>query len=530
MALKNNPNTWGIIILRGPRQIGKTTLVFYLAYRGVFEYGLDPRSVIYIDLSYWKLKQCIERGLLDLVELIRRLLENKKRPILLIIDEASLFPEWSLVIKNLVEYNVITNGVATIVTGSHAVELAVEQSHLIGRYGPLCRDSEIRSGPRQYYYPLRFSEFAESLFDEVNQVFRELNLRVGRTKYAVIRYVLDPNMDPDKIRILKELRESYLDVLQSAFKHYILLGGYPFMTAFFKEHIDEVLSKGVPADLYQVIYSGLMSDINKFSKYMLREEVFRELTKSISERHIEEHMGLEVNYNDLAGLIKHIGKASSLPYRSKNYTEVLRAHLDYLAGIKAVIEVKPLKFSNGRFIIESGKPLAKLIFIDPSIAISVYAFTHNIPDPYKHVTRLLENGGLPSLVEAITLAHLIRIPQLLSPGFEELIEPIGYLVKHREVREDNTVKYIRKGEIDGITWFYSYSDAKHVYIPVEVKHTPKEAHIDDNKVEVLRGAPPIYSGTRLILTVAFDLNDVYQDEYKSIKYIVIPLPLFLAII
>jgi len=195
-GFRNKPSTWGIIILRGPRQIGKTTLAYYLAYKAIFSYKVDPRSVIYIDLSYSRLRLCLDKGLIDLGELISKLVKVVKKPILLIIDEASLYPEWSLVIKNLVDYGVITDGVATIVTGSHAVELATEHSHLVGRYGPLCEDSEIRSGPRQYYYPLRFSEFVESINDDIDRVFYKLRIRYVKTKYAVLRSILDPNVNP----------------------------------------------------------------------------------------------------------------------------------------------------------------------------------------------------------------------------------------------------------------------------------------------------------------------------------------------
>lgn len=524
-GFKNKPSTWGVIILRGPRQIGKTTLVYYLVYRAISEYNIDSRSIIYIDLSYSKLRQCLDERLIDLGELIRRLIKGLRKPILLIIDEASLYSDWSLVIKNLVDYGIITDGVATIVTGSHAVDLATEHSHLIGRYGPLCEDSEIRSGPHQYYYPLRFSEFSESLNDDIYRVFYELKLRLVKTKYAILRSILDPNIDPNKIWVLRNLL-NYNDLLESLFEQYIMIGGYPSMVAYIKENIESI-EKGVPSYMYEIIYSGLLSDLNRFTKYDLREEIFIELIKSISEHHIEKKYGLEVSYDDLIELLRQVGLASSLPYKSKEYIKVFRAHLDYLKGIKAVIEVKPLKFTKN-LPIKSGKPLAKLVFTDPSMAIAVYAFTHDIPDPYRFIKNVLKEHGLPNLVEAITLSHLARVPMLL--GSEGTIEePIGYLVRHREEPlSGEKTKYIRQGEIDGITWFFSYKNGIHVFVPVEVKYSRDKNYIDEKYVNVVKQAPVLHK-TRLIITVAFGAREIYCDEFKGLKYIVLPLPLFLAL-
>ena len=526
-GFRNKPSTWGVIILRGPRQIGKTTLVYYLAYKAIFYYKVDPRSVIYIDLSYSRLRQCLDKELIDLGELISRLIKGLKKPILLIIDEASLYPNWSLVVKNLVDYGIVTDGVATIVTGSHAVELATEHSHLVGRYGPLCEDSEIRSGPRQYYYPLRFSEFVESINDDIDKVFYKLKIRYVKTKYAVLRSILDPNVNPNEIWVLQNLL-NYIDILETLFKLYIIIGGYPFMTAYIKENIDDFLEKGIPLSMYKIIYSGLISDLDRFNKYSLREETFIELIRNISEHHIEEGLGLEVNYNDLINLLRHIGTASSLPYKSKDYSLVLRAHLDYLKGIKAVMEVKPLKFTKKPLPIRSGKPLAKLVFTDPGMAIAVYAFTHNIPDPYRFAESILKEHGLPNLVEAIALAHLARIPMLLG-SMEGEEEPIGYIVKHREESRDEEVKYVKQGEIDGVTWFYSHKDRAHVYVPVEVKYTGDKDYPIEKYVEVMKHAPIIYPRIRLIITAAFGLREIYSSEFKGLKYIVLPLPIFLAL-
>jgi len=300
------------------------------------------------------------------------------------------------------------------------------------------------------------------------------------------------------------------------------------MSAYIKENIDEFLERGIPSSMYKIIYSGLVSDLDRFSKYSLREEIFIELIRNISEHHIEKSFGLEVNYNDLINLLRHVGLADSLPYKSKDYSLVLRAHLDYLNGIKAVIEVKPLKFTKKTLPIKSGKPLAKLVFTDPGMAIAVYAFLHDIPDPYKFARSMLKEHGFPNLVEATALAHLARIHMLLG-SLEGEEEPVGYIVKHREERRDGEVKYVKQSEIDGVTWFYSHKDKAHVYVPMEVKYTGDKDYPTEKYVEAMKRASIIYPRTRLIITAAFGLREIYSSEFKGLKYIVLPLPLFLAL-
>ena len=527
-GLRKNPETWGLIILRGPRQIGKTTLVLYLAYIGATQYNLRYDSIIYMDLSEENLKKCITKGA-SLTDIIEKIISGRQKPVLLIIDEASLYPDWSLAIKNLVDRGVLKRGIITLVTGSHAIELAMERNYLIGRYGPLCEDSEIRTGPRQYYYPLRFAEFVESLNKELDDMFRDLKIRHSKTKYAIIRHLLEPDRNPEDIRVFNFVLSSYADIIEVLFRYYLLVSGYPSLVAYLKENFGDVVNNGMPSSLYEVIYSGLKSDLDKFRRYRLRVEVFMEILREISNRHYDPTASLEVSYDALINKLRVHGLGKGLPYSAREYRDVLRAHLDYLREIKAILEIHPLKVISKELVPESGKPLSKIIFTDPSIALAFYSFLNHIPNPYKFCVKALEEHRLPNLVEAVALSHLAMLPQLLSPSPENIAsEPIGYLVSHRVRSEEDKTVYERKGEIDGITWFYSYLDNKRIYVPLEVKY--KHGELEDNDIDVYRSIKSLIGNQRLLVTVAFELKEIYSDVIKGVSYVVLPLPLFLILI
>jgi hypothetical protein len=82
------PGAYGIITIRGPRRVGKTTLIKLLIKSLIEERKVDPRVIFYISLDYEGLTDI---KLIELLEAIARWNNSDKYVFL---DEASMYPGW----------------------------------------------------------------------------------------------------------------------------------------------------------------------------------------------------------------------------------------------------------------------------------------------------------------------------------------------------------------------------------------------------------------------------------------------------
>lgn len=136
----------GIQVMRGPRQVGKTTLLKRLV-RRLLEDGTDPRDVCYAALDIAGI-----HAPRDLVEIVGSFVKSRaragKRYILL--DEITYCREWATAVKGAADLGLL-EGVFLLATGSHALDLAKGVEKLPGRRGSLEARSDLEMGP----YPFR---------------------------------------------------------------------------------------------------------------------------------------------------------------------------------------------------------------------------------------------------------------------------------------------------------------------------------------------------------------------------------------
>ena len=69
---------WGIIVIRGPRRIGKTTLLKLLILE-ILKLGAEPDSIIYASLDIEEIRRTLIRGELSLRALLSKLITERKR-------------------------------------------------------------------------------------------------------------------------------------------------------------------------------------------------------------------------------------------------------------------------------------------------------------------------------------------------------------------------------------------------------------------------------------------------------------------
>lgn len=132
------------VLLRGPRQVGKTTLQLQVIDQLLRE-GVEPTRILRLQFDELAALQKLESPILELAywfaEQVRRetltLGASKGKPVYLFLDEVQNLPEWAPQLKNLVD----VSRVRGLVTGSSALRIEAGRDSLAGRV------STIEMGP-----------------------------------------------------------------------------------------------------------------------------------------------------------------------------------------------------------------------------------------------------------------------------------------------------------------------------------------------------------------------------------------------
>ncbi|MGH2912775.1 MAG: ATP-binding protein [Solirubrobacteraceae bacterium] len=192
----------GIHVLRGPRQVGKSTDLKLLVERALGE-GFEARRIVYLALDMLE-----GRHLSEMVTTVRRTLDLADRgaPGLLLLDEVTAVNGWQTAVKSLWDQGHIREDIV-VCTGSSAIDLqrgAVDR--LPGRR---------REGIDHLALPQSFAAFA-----------RALNSDIPPSPKLT---VADIRTDAGEA-LLHDMRP-YAPALETALKRYLRFGGLPAAVA-----------------------------------------------------------------------------------------------------------------------------------------------------------------------------------------------------------------------------------------------------------------------------------------------------------
>ncbi|MEK7127169.1 MAG: ATP-binding protein [Patescibacteria group bacterium] len=207
----------GIIILRGPRRVGKTTLAKLLIKQLLIEQKIPKEAVIYYSLDqvadYKELYQLVT----DILDYCR---ERTNAHIYLFLDEISFVKEWQRAVKQLADLNLLVK-TTLFLTGSSAVDLLFSSEQLPQRRGKI--------------YPADF-EFSSLSFREFARL---VDPRLTRSEFS-------PNKLPQYRKLLSD---------------YLLCGGFPGI-------INEYYQTGTIADIYYDNFAKwIEGDIYKIGRH-----------------------------------------------------------------------------------------------------------------------------------------------------------------------------------------------------------------------------------------------------------------------
>ena len=214
-----------ISIIRGPRQVGKTTELKLLV-GDLLSAGITPRNIAYYpcdDIIHF-------RELMELIRTFSEIIKLQGGCGYLMLDEITAVKNWSRAIKFLVDAGVLEN-VYLLLTGSSAVEIKRGYERMPGRRG---------QGFDRAFLPMSFAEFC-----------RAYNLKVPR---AVLTHIIS---NEHAFRMYEMESAGEKNKFDEMLKKYMQWGGFPMVVA------DLVNSGSVKDQTLDVYRSVLLSEFEK---------------------------------------------------------------------------------------------------------------------------------------------------------------------------------------------------------------------------------------------------------------------------
>ena len=187
-------------VVRGPRQVGKSTGLKLLVRRSLREGGVDPRRVVYLNLDLLE-DQPVQEVAASVLQ-AKKLAALGDEPCLLLLDEVTAVPKWARGVKALWDAG-LTRRDTVVCTGSSAVDLARQELEgLPGRR---------RSGLDHLLLPQTFASFAHAT-----------DSRIPPSPRLTIAGMLERDG-----RRLLERHLAFVPSLNDALERYLVFGGLP---------------------------------------------------------------------------------------------------------------------------------------------------------------------------------------------------------------------------------------------------------------------------------------------------------------
>ncbi|MDR0373623.1 MAG: ATP-binding protein [Nitrososphaerota archaeon] len=262
-------DTDAVYTLRGPRQVGKTTLLKDMIQKLIKD-NVAARNIFYYTCDLIDNPKTLAETLSSYLETIR---PDKKQRAYLFIDEISSVKDWQKAIKFLADKDSLTQ-TTLILTGSHTLDIKRASEKLPGRRG------DTKDLLDKVMLPMKFSEYAETLSKDVNATMLQHHMRKWENRKAILTQLLEGEI-PQEIKEFSFLSKE----LQKLFQSYILTGGIARVT-------DEYLKHGeISENIYKTYVDVVLGDLAKWGK---RENYLRQVISRVVET-----FGSPISWNTL---------------------------------------------------------------------------------------------------------------------------------------------------------------------------------------------------------------------------------------
>jgi len=366
-----------VYTLRGPRQVGKTTLLKLVMERLVREESVDPRAVLFFSCD-------LLRGPRELSDLVDTYLKwqdpfgLKRRYILL--DEVSSVQDWAIGVRGLANRGRL-RGCTMVLTGSQAIDVAQEVERLPGRRG------ESANAPPEdlldkVMMPMSFAEYVETVRPGTRQFFAKNRLHDWPTRLST----LDSLYSGGRSKLWSALLPLQ-DDLDAAFRDYLLTGGFP-------RPLNDLKRTGrVSRETYDLYVRALMGDL---ARWKHEERTAREILAAVVEKY-----GNPVSWRTLAvetGLASHNTAAK------------------YVSNMERTFTLQTVHQYDLRRKRPAPRKERKVYVSDPFIFHCIRGWSLGLPDPFEAAKQFVgdpRNRG--PLLESVVADHIARIAFSASP-------------------------------------------------------------------------------------------------------------------
>jgi uncharacterized protein len=253
-----------VYTLRGPRQVGKSTLLKRIAQQLLLERGVAARNVMYFDvegagISTTVALQEVVSGYLDWVRT-----SDAEGRVYLLLDEVTGVTDWGSFVRVLFRRGALDQ-VTILVTGSHALDIKRGGEMAPGRRG---EGAEL---PLDWIMmPLSFRDYLAAHAPETEAALPSLDL-----------------FEPALAHAAAQELEFHAEVIRPLFERYLLTGGYPHATA------TEQATGRIPPTVYQLYRQAIVGQMRRAGH---RESHFREIVSWAADG----RLGREFSWRDVS--------------------------------------------------------------------------------------------------------------------------------------------------------------------------------------------------------------------------------------
>jgi len=365
-----------IYSLRGPRQVGKTTLL-RLKIRELLRNSVDGYRIF-----YWACDQV--ESFKKLTSIINGYLEWARRfsndRLYLFLDEVSAVKDWQRSIKYLYDMGKLKDCLV-VLTGSHSLDLVKATESLAGRRGEV--DKLVDNIPDKIFLGAKFSEYVETRDVQILKVLRNMNLLSARNRLLLL-YDLAEGKIPNCVHALRP----YSKKLEGLLEDYLVTGGIP-------RAINSYISRAMIPDIIYGDYVNLiLRDIarwggNEIYLRQIIQRVIETLSSQISWNTLKD--GTEISTHDTA-----------------------RWYVDILKNSFVASYIHQLDKDKGVPYYRKAK---KIYFKDPFIfhALRWWAFGGRHPF-HTSLEFLKDSEDRSKLMESVVCDHMIRLLFNLHPS------------------------------------------------------------------------------------------------------------------
>jgi predicted AAA+ superfamily ATPase len=373
--LKYKFKLWEDVIytLRGPRQVGKTTLVKIMIKELLLEQGVSANRIFFYSCDLVSSPKELANILECYLQNTRELTDER---LFLFIDEISSIRDWQKGIKHLKDAGLLEN-CTVILTGSHSLDIRNASERLPGRRGNVADVLD------KILVPMKFVEYVENRNPKLYTAIRNMDLLQKDNRVEIINELAKAIIPPELTKL-----SYYSKELSRQFQDYLLTGGIaPAMDAY-------AAQGSIPSSVYDTYVSAMLGDAVRWQK---KETKMAQVVQRLIER-----LSSQISWQSLC---------QQTDFGSHHTIE------DYVGVLESsftVSTIYQLDRNKDAAYFEKDK---KVYFQDPFIFHALRAWAFSLGSPFENSTEFVSNSeDCSKLVESVVCNHLIRLAFNMNPS------------------------------------------------------------------------------------------------------------------